>query len=64
MVVKKVLSPAAYKKILDSFPIACVDLLVICGKEFALVKRNHESLLESCGFLGGEFLKEKRLKKL
>ena len=63
MVVKKALSAAAYKKILDSFPIACVDLLVVYGKEFALVKRNHEPLLGELWFPGGRIFKGETFEK-
>lgn len=63
MVVKKTLSPTAYKKILDLTPIACVDLLVVCGKEFALVKRNHEPLLGVLWLPGGRIFKGETFEK-
>lgn len=60
-VLKKKISqkiPAAlYKKIQRSVPIVCVDLIVISGKKFLLVKRRYEPEAGRWFFPGGRMLK-------
>ncbi len=54
---KKVISRAEYKKILSAIPVVCVDLVVVRGKEFLLVKRNHRPAMNKLWLLGGRILK-------
>jgi ADP-ribose pyrophosphatase YjhB (NUDIX family) len=59
----KKISDAFYKKIVESVPIVCVDIVVRAGKEFILVKRKDEPARGEWWLIGGRLIKGERLKQ-
>ena len=60
---KGFLSAREYQNILGSVPVVCVDLIVKCGDEVLLVKRNHKPAKGKLWIPGGRILKGETFKK-
>jgi len=52
-----------YRKFLDYMPIACVDIVVICGGKFLMGKRANAPAKDSWWFPGGRVLKGETLEE-
>lgn len=54
-------SPALYKKILDSVPVPCVDAVIVNGNSFLLGKRANQPAKGKWWLIGGRVLKGETL---
>ena len=50
-----------YKKVLENFAIPCVDVVVVCGHEFLLVKRKNEPAKGEWWVPGGRVFKGEKI---
>ena len=52
-----------YKKILQSIPISCVDVVIVCGSKFLLGKRKNKPMQGVWWFVGGRVIKGEKLEE-